>query len=132
MLRAALLAEMDALPGIGHACGHNLSGPASLLAASALAEVLPPEELALTVIGCPAEETGVGKRRLVDAGNKMPLVGVNRVVVWTIHPVLKCAVLIVVEDLRSNVPAQVGLAGEYERLNGRAGRQRAAGSQDQS
>ncbi|MDH3213425.1 MAG: hypothetical protein OEM05_13160, partial [Myxococcales bacterium] len=32
----ALLAEMDALPEIGHACGHNLSGPASLLAATAL------------------------------------------------------------------------------------------------
>ena len=32
-LCAALLAEMDALPEIGHACGHNLSGPASLLAA---------------------------------------------------------------------------------------------------
>ena len=36
-LRVALLAEMDALPEIGHACGHNLSGPASLLAASAIA-----------------------------------------------------------------------------------------------
>ena len=61
-LHAALLAEMDALPGIGHACGHNLSGPASLLAASALARVLPPEAAQVTVIGCPAEETGVGKR----------------------------------------------------------------------
>ena len=40
-LRAGLLAEMDALPEIGHACGHNLSGPASLLAASALVQVLP-------------------------------------------------------------------------------------------
>ena len=64
----ALLAEMDALPEIGHACGHNLSGPASLLAASALVRVLPPEAVRLLVIGCPAEETGVGKRRLVAAG----------------------------------------------------------------
>jgi amidohydrolase len=67
-LRVALLAEMDALPEIGHACGHNLSGPASLLAASALAEVLPPERLELLVVGCPAEEVGLGKRRLVEAG----------------------------------------------------------------
>jgi amidohydrolase len=67
-LRAALLAEMDALPEIGHACGHNLSGPASLLAASALADVIPENALQLAVIGCPAEETGVGKRQLVDAG----------------------------------------------------------------
>ena len=52
---AALLAEMDALPDIGHACGHSLSGPASLLAAAALSAVLPPEALRLRVVGCPAE-----------------------------------------------------------------------------
>ena len=67
-LRVALLAEMDALPDIGHACGHNLSGPASLLAASALRAVLPAEALELIVVGCPAEEIGLGKRRLVEAG----------------------------------------------------------------
>jgi amidohydrolase len=65
---AALLAEMDALPGIGHACGHNLSGPASLLAAQALAASVPESDLRLLVVGCPAEEIGVGKRRLVEAG----------------------------------------------------------------
>ena len=65
---AALLAEMDALPGIGHACGHNLSGPASLLAAQALAAAVPEAALRLVVVGCPAEEIGVGKRRLVEAG----------------------------------------------------------------
>jgi amidohydrolase len=64
----ALLAEMDALPEIGHACGHNLSGPASLLAASALAAVVPEDDLRLLVVGSPAEEIGVGKRRLVAAG----------------------------------------------------------------
>jgi amidohydrolase len=67
-LRVALLAEMDALPGIGHACGHNLSGPASLLAAAGLAETLLPSAVRIGVLGCPAEETGVGKKRLVDAG----------------------------------------------------------------
>lgn len=67
-LCAALLAEMDALPGVGHACGHSLSGPASLLAAAAVAQVLPPEALRLRVVGCPAEELGIGKRRLVEAG----------------------------------------------------------------
>lgn len=64
----ALLAEMDALPEIGHACGHNLSGPASLLAAAALAKWLDPRQLRIVVVGCPAEETGVGKPKLVDAG----------------------------------------------------------------
>jgi amidohydrolase len=65
---AALLAEMDALPGIGHACGHNLSGPASLLAAEAVTRVLEPTDARLLVVGSPAEEIGVGKRRLVEAG----------------------------------------------------------------
>jgi len=67
-LTVALLAEMDALPGIGHACGHNLSGPASLLAGAALAATLPRGAAEIRVIGCPAEELGVGKRRLVAAG----------------------------------------------------------------
>jgi amidohydrolase len=67
-VRIALLAEMDALPEIGHACGHNLSGPASLLAAHALGAVLPEGALLLAVVGCPAEEIGVGKRKLVEAG----------------------------------------------------------------
>jgi amidohydrolase len=67
-LAAGLLAEMDALPEIGHACGHNLSGPASLLAAAALADTLPEAAVQLVVVGTPAEETGVGKRALVAAG----------------------------------------------------------------
>lgn len=67
-LRVALLAEMDALPEIGHACGHSLSGPASLLAAHALRHCLAAEDLAVRVVGCPAEETGVGKRALVRGG----------------------------------------------------------------
>ncbi len=67
-LAIALLAEMDALPEIGHACGHNLSGPASLLTATALARVVAADALRVVVVGCPAEETGEGKPRLVDAG----------------------------------------------------------------
>jgi amidohydrolase len=67
-LCVALLAEMDALPDIGHACGHNLSGPASLAAAAALAACVPEGALRLRVVGSPAEEIGVGKRRLVAGG----------------------------------------------------------------
>src|SRR5262249_55923866 len=53
-LGAALLAEMDALPEIGHACGHNLSGPASLCAAFALAETLAPGDARIVVVATPA------------------------------------------------------------------------------
>jgi len=67
-IHAALLAEMDALPEIGHACGHNLSGPASLLAAAALVSVLPDDSARVVVVGTPAEEIGTGKRALVAAG----------------------------------------------------------------
>ncbi|NLU71006.1 amidohydrolase [Streptomyces sp. HNM0574] len=63
-----LCAEYDALPGIGHACGHNVNGAASVGAALALAAVA--DELGLTVklIGTPAEEDIGGKVLLLDAG----------------------------------------------------------------
>ncbi|QLK86988.1 M20 family metallopeptidase [Staphylococcus sp. 17KM0847] len=52
------LAEYDALPGLGHACGHNIIGTASVLAGVALKQVI--DEIGGTVIvyGCPAEEGG--------------------------------------------------------------------------
>ncbi|MEV0523290.1 amidohydrolase [Streptomyces sp. NPDC050439] len=61
-------AEYDALPGIGHACGHNVNGAAAVGAAVALAAVA--DELGLTVklIGTPAEEDIGGKVLLLEAG----------------------------------------------------------------
>ena len=63
-------AEYDALPGIGHACGHNLiaeAGIASFLGlAAALRESSFPGRVRL--IGTPAEEGGGGKLKLIDAG----------------------------------------------------------------
>jgi amidohydrolase len=64
----AVLCEYDALPAIGHACGHNVIAAAGLgagLAAAALAEELGGR---VVVIGTPAEEGGGGKLRLIDAG----------------------------------------------------------------
>ena len=64
----AVCLEYDALPEIGHACGHNLISGASALAAIALAEHA--DDLGLTVlaVGCPAEERGGGKIPLIDQG----------------------------------------------------------------
>ncbi|MFJ2270687.1 amidohydrolase [Streptomyces sp. NPDC087849] len=61
-------AEYDALPGIGHACGHNVNGAAAVGAALGLAAVA--DELGLTVklIGTPAEEDIGGKALLLKAG----------------------------------------------------------------
>ena len=52
------LAEFDALVGIGHACGHNLFGTTSLLAASALKEVIDEIGGEIRVYGTPGEEGG--------------------------------------------------------------------------
>ena len=54
----AFLAEFDALPGIGHACGHNLFGTYSVLAASALKELIDEVGGELRVYGTPGEEGG--------------------------------------------------------------------------
>lgn len=64
----ALLCEYDALPDLGHACGHNLIGAASAGAAMALAEFIGELPGTLVVIGAPGEETGGGKVKLVEAG----------------------------------------------------------------
>ena len=53
------LAEYDALPGLGHACGHNIIGTASTLAGVALSKVIDQIGGTVIVLGCPAEEGGV-------------------------------------------------------------------------
>ena len=68
----ALLAEYDALPGMGHACGHHLIGTASAGAAVGLSRVFSDLKGKIAVVGCPAEEAGTdnagGKVRLVEGG----------------------------------------------------------------
>jgi amidohydrolase len=64
----AFLAEMDALAGLGHACGHNLIAAGSAGAAAVLRQALPDAPGTVMVIGCPAEEFGGGKVKLAAAG----------------------------------------------------------------
>jgi amidohydrolase len=65
----ALLAEYDALAGLGHACGHNIIGTASVGAALALRSVLDDGVAGtLQVVGTPAEEGGAGKVIMAEAG----------------------------------------------------------------
>lgn len=66
--RVALLAEYDALPGLGHACGHNLIAAASLGAALALATIINELRGTIVVLGTPAEETRGAKVVLVRHG----------------------------------------------------------------
>jgi len=64
----AFLAEYDALPGIGHACGHNLIAAGSVGAGLALKAALGEVGGRVLVVGCPAEEKGGGKIPLVESG----------------------------------------------------------------
>ena len=67
--RVTFTAEMDALPGLGHACGHNIIGTAAAYAAVVLKSVLE-DGLpgTIDVVATPAEERGSGKVRLIQDG----------------------------------------------------------------
>ncbi len=80
--RVTFTAEMDALPGLGHACGHNIIGTAAAHAAIVLASVLGDGAAGtIEVVGAPAEERGSGKVRLIQDG-----VFAGSDVVLQIHP----------------------------------------------
>jgi amidohydrolase len=64
----AILAEYDALPELGHACGHNIMAAAAIGAALAVKSVLAELPGRVVVIGTPAEEGGGGKVILVERG----------------------------------------------------------------
>jgi amidohydrolase len=64
----AILAEYDALPELGHACGHNLIAAGALGAFLALAKQRDALAGTVDLIGTPAEEGGGGKIKLLDAG----------------------------------------------------------------
>ncbi len=66
--KVAFLAEYDALPKIGHGCGHNLIAAASAGAGIALGRCMDNIEGSIVIIGTPAEEGGGGKIMLLDAG----------------------------------------------------------------
>lgn len=63
-----IMAEYDALPGLGHACGHNLIAASAVGAGLALARLADELGLTVRVYGTPAEEGGGGKIELIDAG----------------------------------------------------------------
>ncbi len=80
--RVTFMAEMDALPGLGHACGHNIIAAAGTYAAVVLKSVINPEVGGtIEVVGTPGEESGSGKVRMIEEG-----VFENSDVVLQVHP----------------------------------------------
>ncbi|GAA5065923.1 amidohydrolase [Thermocatellispora tengchongensis] len=67
-LEIGICAEMDALPGVGHGCGHNVIAAAAVTAGLALAEVADELGITVRVLGTPAEERGAGKVLMLEAG----------------------------------------------------------------
>lgn len=70
--RIAILAEYDALPGLGHGCGHNLIGTSAVGAGLGLLELMPELGGSVCLLGTPAEESAApnsgGKVHMVNAG----------------------------------------------------------------
>jgi len=67
-LRVYFCAEYDALPVVGHACGHNIIAAASVGGAIGLAAVADELDVTVVVLGTPSEEGGGGKIDLINAG----------------------------------------------------------------
>lgn len=67
-LVVGILAEYDALPEIGHACGHNIIAASAVGAGLALAPLADALGITVRVIGTPAEETGGGKVLMLERG----------------------------------------------------------------
>lgn len=67
-LHIVFCAEFDALPDVGHACGHNIIAASSLGAAIGLGAVADELNLRVTLLGTPSEEGGGGKIDLINAG----------------------------------------------------------------
>ena len=80
-LTVAICAEYDALPGIGHACGHNVIAAAAVGAGLALAPLAEALGLTVKVMGTPAEEAGGGKVFMLRGG---AFAGVNAAMM--VHP----------------------------------------------
>jgi amidohydrolase len=67
-LNVGIIAEYDALPEVGHACGHNVIAASAIGAGIALAAVADQLGIRVSVIGTPAEEGGGGKIVMIDKG----------------------------------------------------------------
>lgn len=80
-LTIAICAEYDALPGIGHACGHNVIAAAAVGAGLALAPLADDLGVTIKIMGTPAEEGGGGKILMLERG---AFAGVNAAMM--VHP----------------------------------------------
>jgi amidohydrolase len=101
-LHLAICAEYDALPQIGHACGHNIIAATAVGAGLALAPLVDDLDLRVSIIGTPAEEGGGGKIFMLERG---AFAGVHAAMM--VHPAP-------FEDLTPRVSAVAHFGVRYE------------------
>jgi amidohydrolase len=101
-LHLAICAEYDALPEIGHACGHNIIAATAVGAGLALAPLVDDLDLRVSIIGTPAEEGGGGKVFMLQRG---AFAGVDAAMM--VHPAP-------FEDLTPRVSAVAHFGVSYE------------------
>jgi amidohydrolase len=101
-LHLAICAEYDALPEIGHACGHNIIAATAVGAGLALAPLVDDLDLRVSIIGTPAEEGGGGKVFMLERG---AFAGVDAAMM--VHPAP-------FEDLTPRVSAVAHFGVSYE------------------
>ena len=101
-LHLAICAEYDALPQIGHACGHNIIAATAVGAGLALASLVDDLDLRVSIIGTPAEEGGGGKVFMLERG---AFAGVHAAMM--VHPAP-------FEDLTPRVSAVAHFGVSYE------------------
>ena len=80
--RVAILTEYDALPGLGHACGHNVHGSMSVLAALAMTELKDKFKGKVYVVGTPAEEEDGAKVGMAARGARSGVITSVKVTIW--------------------------------------------------
>jgi amidohydrolase len=109
-LAIGLCAEMDALPDIGHGCGHNVIAASAVGAALALAPFADELGLTVRVFGTPAEESGTGKEIMVNRG-----VFDETHAAMMVHPQVKDVVVPILRASRSWRITYTGVGGHASR-----------------
>lgn len=115
----ALFSEFDALPDVGHACGHNLIAAWSVVSFLALQDLGDRLGIRVRLIGSPSEEAGTGKQLIIDRGG---LEGVDRAAM--VHPAPEDALL---PDILAMSRFQAGYRGAEAHASGFPWRGRNAG-----
>ena len=109
--KIAIMAEYDALPGLGHACGHCVSGAISILAALAMADLQDDLDTDIHLMGTPAEESAGAKVVYVEKG---------------VFDSYDAAVMIHMDDKNVVAPKLKALSGGFATFHGKSAHASAA------